>query len=150
MSKILKLKSRFEIITTVMMPPEGEEEKTHTYYVIKVTFLCRCDHLNRPCRIAVLPFFCFLSPFPHSQRCHFKSCVAAGHLAFIQWRADSCCLSFVCTKIYYCSALSSYILTQGKLAPQIQGMGLWSICLPEKQMYSYPIVHCSVSELDFI
>ncbi|XP_066474956.1 coiled-coil domain-containing protein 39 [Tiliqua scincoides] len=35
LSKIEKLKSRYEIITTVMMPPEGEEEKTHTYYVIK-------------------------------------------------------------------------------------------------------------------
>uniref|UniRef100_A0A8D2L797 Coiled-coil domain-containing protein 39 n=1 Tax=Varanus komodoensis TaxID=61221 RepID=A0A8D2L797_VARKO len=36
LSKIEKLKSRYEIVTVVMMPPEGEEEKTHTYYVIKV------------------------------------------------------------------------------------------------------------------
>ncbi|XP_020665130.3 coiled-coil domain-containing protein 39 [Pogona vitticeps] len=35
LSKIEKLKSRYEIITIVMMPPEGEEEKTQTYYVIK-------------------------------------------------------------------------------------------------------------------
>ncbi|XP_077785874.1 coiled-coil domain-containing protein 39 [Podarcis muralis] len=35
LGKIEKLKSRYEIITVVMMPPEGEEEKTHTYYVIK-------------------------------------------------------------------------------------------------------------------
>uniref|UniRef100_A0A8D0KPV3 Coiled-coil domain-containing protein 39 n=1 Tax=Salvator merianae TaxID=96440 RepID=A0A8D0KPV3_SALMN len=35
LGKIEKLKSRFEIITIVMMPPEGEEEKTQTYYVIK-------------------------------------------------------------------------------------------------------------------
>ncbi|XP_062987952.1 coiled-coil domain-containing protein 39 [Elgaria multicarinata webbii] len=35
LSKIEKLKDRYEIITIVMMPPEGEEEKTHTYYVIK-------------------------------------------------------------------------------------------------------------------
>ncbi|KAF7242558.1 Coiled-coil domain-containing protein 39 [Varanus komodoensis] len=35
LSKIEKLKSRYEIVTVVMMPPEGEEEKTHTYYVIK-------------------------------------------------------------------------------------------------------------------
>ncbi|XP_042315962.1 coiled-coil domain-containing protein 39 isoform X2 [Sceloporus undulatus] len=35
LSKIEKLKGRYEIITVVMMPPEGEEEKTHTYYVIK-------------------------------------------------------------------------------------------------------------------
>ncbi|KAM6443550.1 coiled-coil domain-containing protein 39 isoform 2-T2 [Liasis olivaceus] len=35
LSKIEKLKSRYEIITIVMMPPEGEEEQTQTYYVIK-------------------------------------------------------------------------------------------------------------------
>ncbi|XP_070609779.1 coiled-coil domain-containing protein 39 isoform X2 [Erythrolamprus reginae] len=35
LSKIEKLKSRYEIVTIVMMPPEGEEEKTHAYYVIK-------------------------------------------------------------------------------------------------------------------
>lgn len=36
LSKIGKLKNRYEILTVVMMPPEGEEEKTQTYYVIKV------------------------------------------------------------------------------------------------------------------
>ncbi|KAL8188066.1 UNVERIFIED_CONTAM: Coiled-coil domain-containing protein 39 [Gekko kuhli] len=35
LSKIDKLRSRYEIITIVMMPPEGEEEKSHIYYVIK-------------------------------------------------------------------------------------------------------------------
>uniref|UniRef100_A0A8C0AWL1 Coiled-coil domain-containing protein 39 n=1 Tax=Buteo japonicus TaxID=224669 RepID=A0A8C0AWL1_9AVES len=35
LNKIDKLKCRYEILTVVMMPPEGEEEKTHTYYVIK-------------------------------------------------------------------------------------------------------------------
>uniref|UniRef100_A0A8C4W4S3 Coiled-coil domain-containing protein 39 n=1 Tax=Gopherus evgoodei TaxID=1825980 RepID=A0A8C4W4S3_9SAUR len=33
--KIEKLRCRYEILTIVMMPPEGEEEKTQTYYVIK-------------------------------------------------------------------------------------------------------------------
>ncbi|NWX49389.1 CCD39 protein, partial [Steatornis caripensis] len=35
LNKIDKLRCRYEILTVVMMPPEGEEEKTHTYYVIK-------------------------------------------------------------------------------------------------------------------
>ncbi|XP_074860786.1 coiled-coil domain-containing protein 39 [Carettochelys insculpta] len=35
LSKIEKLRCRYEILTTVMMPPEGEEERTQTYYVIK-------------------------------------------------------------------------------------------------------------------
>ncbi|KYO20049.1 coiled-coil domain-containing protein 39 [Alligator mississippiensis] len=35
LSKIDKLRRRYEILTIVMMPPEGEEEKTQTYYVIK-------------------------------------------------------------------------------------------------------------------
>uniref|UniRef100_A0A8D0FRW5 Coiled-coil domain-containing protein 39 n=1 Tax=Strix occidentalis caurina TaxID=311401 RepID=A0A8D0FRW5_STROC len=35
LSKIDKLRCRYEILTVVMMPPEGEEDKTHTYYVIK-------------------------------------------------------------------------------------------------------------------
>ncbi|XP_038603113.1 coiled-coil domain-containing protein 39 [Tachyglossus aculeatus] len=36
LSKIDKLKNRYEILTIVMMPPEGEKDKTHAYYVIKV------------------------------------------------------------------------------------------------------------------
>ncbi|KFW10077.1 Coiled-coil domain-containing protein 39, partial [Eurypyga helias] len=35
LNKIGKLKRRYEILTVVMMPPEGEEDKTHNYYVIK-------------------------------------------------------------------------------------------------------------------
>ncbi|XP_009705852.1 PREDICTED: coiled-coil domain-containing protein 39, partial [Cariama cristata] len=35
LNKIDKLRCRYEILTVVMMPPEGEEEKTHAYYVIK-------------------------------------------------------------------------------------------------------------------
>ncbi|KFO94570.1 Coiled-coil domain-containing protein 39, partial [Buceros rhinoceros silvestris] len=34
-NKIDKLRCRYEILTVAMMPPEGEEEKTHAYYVIK-------------------------------------------------------------------------------------------------------------------
>uniref|UniRef100_A0A8C0J3C1 Coiled-coil domain-containing protein 39 n=1 Tax=Chelonoidis abingdonii TaxID=106734 RepID=A0A8C0J3C1_CHEAB len=42
LSKIEKLRCRYEILTIVMMPPEGEEEKTQTYYVIKVVELLYC------------------------------------------------------------------------------------------------------------
>ncbi|XP_068960908.1 coiled-coil domain-containing protein 39 isoform X2 [Petaurus breviceps papuanus] len=35
LSHIDKLKNRYELLTVVMMPPEGEEEKTQAYYVIK-------------------------------------------------------------------------------------------------------------------
>uniref|UniRef100_A0A8C7E9G6 Coiled-coil domain-containing protein 39 n=1 Tax=Nothoprocta perdicaria TaxID=30464 RepID=A0A8C7E9G6_NOTPE len=38
LNKIDKLRSRYEILTVVMMPPEGEEEKTQAYYVIKVLY----------------------------------------------------------------------------------------------------------------
>ncbi|ELW66923.1 Coiled-coil domain-containing protein 39 [Tupaia chinensis] len=35
LSKIDKLKNRYEILTVVMLPPDGEEAKTQAYYVIK-------------------------------------------------------------------------------------------------------------------
>ncbi|NXQ92155.1 CCD39 protein, partial [Nyctibius grandis] len=35
LNKIDKLRCRYEVLTVVMMPPEGEEEKTQAYYVIK-------------------------------------------------------------------------------------------------------------------
>ncbi|KAM9378594.1 LOW QUALITY PROTEIN: coiled-coil domain-containing protein 39 [Phaethornis superciliosus] len=35
LSKIDKLRCRYELLTFMMMPPEGEEEKTHIYYIIK-------------------------------------------------------------------------------------------------------------------
>lgn len=38
LNKIDKLRCRYEILTVIMMPPEGEEEKTQAYYVIKVFY----------------------------------------------------------------------------------------------------------------
>ncbi|NWV01795.1 CCD39 protein, partial [Upupa epops] len=35
LSKIDKLRCRYEILTVGMMPPDGEEEKTYAYYIIK-------------------------------------------------------------------------------------------------------------------
>ncbi|NWX98318.1 CCD39 protein, partial [Nothoprocta ornata] len=51
LNKIDKLRSRYEILTVVMMPPEGEEEKTQAYYVIKAaqekeTLQREGDHLD--------------------------------------------------------------------------------------------------------
>ncbi|KAK4820375.1 hypothetical protein QYF61_025451 [Mycteria americana] len=47
LNKIDKLRCRYEILTVVMMPPEGEEEKTHTYYVIKETDVkCAAVHIS--------------------------------------------------------------------------------------------------------
>ncbi|NXY45981.1 CCD39 protein, partial [Ceuthmochares aereus] len=51
LSKIDKLTCRYEILTIAMMPPEGEEEKALTYYVIKAAqekeeLHCEGDNLD--------------------------------------------------------------------------------------------------------
>ncbi|NWW94373.1 CCD39 protein, partial [Rhynochetos jubatus] len=51
LNKTDKLRCRYEILTVVMMPPEGEDDKTHTYYVIKAAqekeaLQCEGDELD--------------------------------------------------------------------------------------------------------